>query len=116
MKPKTTLTAAQKRLLARTELAPAMIAFTLGAKRSRAWNRLVSRSIAEFGDCKGSHTSGIYGEHFPEARKTQLRTLAHGVTLANDIGWNARPKRILLSTMRALRLAVHARDGSGFYG
>lgn len=104
-------------LLARADLIPARDAFASAAKCSRKWDEIVSESIAVHGTRpQGGHVSGIYSEHFPELTQRLLRDLANRVTAENERAYSLRPRRVQMSTMRNLRLAVHSRDGSGYYG
>lgn len=48
-----------------------------------AWDDLVERAVALFGD-HGSLISGCYRDHFPPPVKNRLRFLAHGRTMAKD--------------------------------
>lgn len=117
---KTTLSPADKRTFARLLKSPRLAAvrdaFAETARLSRQWDDLVSASLAEFGDTKRTPISGIYADHFPETRKVELRTLARAIATASDHAWSLRPRYVRTDTTRNVRLAVIARDGSGFYG
>ncbi len=116
MKPHT-LTPAQTRLLARPDLAIPAALFTEAARLSRLWDQMVAHCVKRFGERpQGGHVSGIYSEHLPAHWQTRLRNVAQGVTREGDHAWQSRPARVRSATMRDLRLAVIARDGSGFYG
>lgn len=109
MKPKT--------LLARTDLAPMRKAFERVCRLSRLWNRIVQRGIARFGERpQGGHVSGIYSEHFPQRWQNRLRNIAEEITRAANESHALRPSRVRSHTVRELKLAVKARDGSGYYG
>ena len=117
MKNVSKLTPAQVKLLARADLTLARKAFEGAAAQSRAWDKLVSDSIAKHGDRpQGGFVSGIYSEHFPKETQETLRDLAKGVSVYSDNAYSLRPRGVRMSTMRNLRLAVIARDGSGYYG
>lgn len=104
------------RLLARPDLASAANAFTIAAQYSRKWDTLVAESIKIHGERKGAHISGIYSDHFPQVLQDTLRGIARSVSFHSDAAYRLRPSGVRASTMRNLRLAIHARDGSGFYG
>lgn len=117
MKDTQPLTTVQRKLLARNDLAPARSAYVYAAQLSRAWDGLVQRGIAQYGERpQGGHVSGIYSEHFPQEVQDSLGQIARHVTDASNRAWSRKPRGVHFSTMRALRQAVHARDGSGFYG
>jgi hypothetical protein len=105
------------KLLSDPRLAASRDAFTLAAKYSRLWDQTVARGIKRFGERpQGGHVSGIYSEHFPQRWQTRLRNLARAVTEHSDRAYASKPARVRLATLRQLRAAIHARDGSGFYG
>lgn len=81
---------------------------------SREHSRIVSRALTRYGD-HGPQVSGIIRDHFPERTKARLRKLCQQMNEAADLGWKSRPRRVRLTTMRALYHAIREREGSGFY-
>jgi len=82
---------------------------------SRAHSKLASESLEKFGD-HGSQISGVVRDHFDDATKDALRTLARTVTTESDLAYAVRPKYTRQATIRNIGKLVARRDGSGFYG
>jgi hypothetical protein len=91
-------TMSYKNLLDRPELQTAAELFAKACAASRAHSRLVARAEKQYGD-HGPVISGIQREHFPDAVKDQLRTLARDVTRYLDAAYAARPNRVHSRTM-----------------
>lgn len=104
-------------LLTRPDLILARDAFRVSATYSVKWDNLVAESIKRYGARpQGGHISGIYSDHFPKLLQDTLRDIAHSVTRHSNEAYALRPKRVRLATMQALRLAVRAKYGAGYYG
>ncbi len=113
----TELTPAQKRLFSRIDLQPARLAFIAAASASMAWDSLVTDAVKQYGNRpQGGFVSGSYSEHFPQSVQNRLRFLAAQVAVESDKAFSLRPARVRTETMRALRHAVRAKYGSGYYG
>lgn len=102
-------------LLARPDLALSAEWFADACKASRQHNELAAWALKVYGD-HGPQVSGYLRDHFPQEAKAKLRALADHVSFCSDGAYDMRPKRVRMSTIRALGSAVAARDGSGFYG
>ncbi len=102
-------------LLTRPELAVARGLFVSVCRISREHSASLAEALKTYGD-HGPNVSGIGRDHFPECRKSYLRSLARNVGTLSDAAWAAKPPRVRRATMRALARAVARRDGSGLYG
>lgn len=102
-------------LLERSDLQRARELFEGACRISRDYDQALAVALDTYGD-HGPSISGAGREHFPTCTKDYLRSLARNVGILSRAAYAARPKRVRLTTMRALARAVAARDGSGFYG
>jgi hypothetical protein len=109
------LTAKERALLARPDLADARELYADACRCSREHDSITARALRLYGD-HGPQISGIVREHFPSGTRDVLRGLAQMVTLYSDEARAARPRRVRMATIYALARAVAARDGAGFYG
>ena len=94
---------------------PAADAFTQAYQASRAHSALAQAADLMFGEA-GPLISGCVQTHYPEPIKDELRHLAREVGRLSDEAYANRPRYVRLTTMRALKDAIIARDGRGFYG
>jgi hypothetical protein len=109
------LTKAQQKLLSRPDLSLCRDWFSLAAWYSRSHQREAGKALTRYGD-HGSQISGVVRDHFPEEVKVRLRHSAHLVSECVESGFRCRPARVQNATLRALKEAVYARNGRGFYG
>lgn len=99
----------------RPDLQQAAKCFTLACAYSREWDSVGAQALSMYGD-HGSQISGCLRDHFPEATKDTLRTLARQVSEHIEAAWSNRPKCVRISTMRRLGREIAKHDGCGFYG
>lgn len=89
--------------------------FERACRASRLHSSGAARAFANYGD-HGPLISGCLREHFPDAVKDQLRTLARLVTTESDAAYAARPSRVRKATIRHIGRLIATRDGAGYYG
>lgn len=77
---------------------------------------MVNEATAKHGERNSTHISGIYSDHFPQETQDGLREVASLVTKYLDRAWKAFPARIRWHTKMALKQAVIAKYGRGYYG
>jgi hypothetical protein len=104
-----------RNILNREDLAKARFHFFNACACSIAHDKAAALALTQYGD-HGPNIAGCVRDHFPADVKDHLRGLARDVTLHSDAAYAARPKRVRMSTMRALSRACAQDGGSGFYG
>jgi hypothetical protein len=103
----------KKNLLSNPRLAVVVTLTEEACAASRQWNYLFDDSLALYGS-HGPLISGCGRDHFPEAVKDQLRSLARAAS--SEAAYWARPSKFHRGTINKISRLVAARDGSGFYG
>lgn len=98
----------------RADLAPAADMFRRAFHWSRRHAERAQYALRIYGD-HGPQISGVIRDHFPDAIKDELREYCTVMNACADAAWKARPSRVRQSTMRALRDAIRAEVGAGFY-